>query len=142
MKAGTIVVIVIVLMVLIVVSSVVFKKHPRKLKTNDYVQKWKRLQRFCSNRKTWPKALMAADKLLDSALKKRRFGGKSMGERLVSAQHSLTNNDSIWFAHNLSKKAIDDSTRLKEVDVRNALVAYRQALQDIGALPNGRTKDT
>jgi hypothetical protein len=64
-----------------------------------------------------------------------------MGERLVSAQRKLTNNDSIWAAHNLTKKVLDvPNTKLTEAKVRAALVAYRQALIDIGALPNGQSK--
>ncbi len=142
MKIGSLVVAAIGLIVVSAVSFFIFKKKPQKLKVEDYVAKWKRLQSFCRDKATWSLAIIDADKLLDSALKKRRFGGRSMGERLVSAQHSLTNNDGIWFAHNLCKKIITDSdTRLKEVDVKAALVAYRQALKDIGALPNGDLKD-
>ena len=58
-----------------------------------------------------------------------------MGERLVDAQRVLTNNDAIWFAHNLAKKAVNDSTmKLKESDVKKSLVGFRQALRDLGAL--------
>ncbi|HSX44790.1 MAG TPA: hypothetical protein VLF39_01600 [Candidatus Saccharimonadales bacterium] len=142
MKVGTIVTIVVILLAAIVASFVVFRKKPRKLDINQYVAKWKKLQAFCRDKATWPMALTDADKLLDSALRRRRFKGKSMGERLVSAQRTLTNNDGIWFAHNLCKKVlIDNDVRLKEVDVKAALVAYRQALKDLGALPNGQSKE-
>lgn len=73
--------------------------------------------------------------MLDKALIKRRYKGKSMGERLVSAQRSLSNNDSVWFAHNLVKKILsDENLRLREADVKDALVGFRQALRDLGAL--------
>lgn len=124
-------------------ALIVIKKKPKKLKVDQYVDKWKLLQSFCRDKATWPEAIIAADKLLDSALKRRKFKGKSMGERLVSAQRAMTNNDSIWFAHNLYKKIVAESeTRLKEVDVKAALVAYRQALKDIGALPRDEPKDS
>jgi hypothetical protein len=116
-------------------------KMPRKLKVDRFRTDWKELQKFCRDKATWSQALIDADNLLDKALKLRRFKGKRMGERLVSAQRKLTNNDSIWAAHNLTKKVLDvPNTKLTEAKVRAALVAYRQALIDIGALPNGQSK--
>ena len=116
---------------------------PKKLKADYFVTRWKELQSFCKDKTTWPQALADADKLLDRALKKRKFKGRSMGERMVAAQRTFTDNDAIWFAHNLAKKvhAKDPKFRLKESDVRSALVGYRQALRDIGALPNGESRD-
>lgn len=113
---------------------------PKKLKTRYFVAQWRELQKHCRDKKTWPHALAQADKLLDRALKKRKFKGKTMGERLVSAQRSFSDNDGVWFAHNLAKKAIADA-RLQEADVKEALICFRQALRDIGALPNGESKD-
>jgi hypothetical protein len=128
--------------VLVGVAGIVRKKVPKKLKVDKYVDDWKELQAFCRDKKTWPEALKSADTLLDSALKRRKFKGKSMGERLVSAQRTLTNNDAVWFAHNLCKKVTEQSgIRLKEADVKAALVGFRQALKDIGALPSGESKD-
>ena len=143
MNLDKIILAVIGLFVIGLIAIVASKKTPRRLKMDQYGAQWKNLQAFCKDKATWPQAIIAADKLLDSALKKRKFSGKSMGERLVSAQRTLTNNDGIWFAHNLSKKVVAQSeTRLKEVDVKTALVAYRQALKDIGALPSGDPKDS
>jgi hypothetical protein len=97
------------------------------------------LQGYLKDKKTWTEAVIEADKLLDRALKKRKFRGKSMGERMVAAQHSFTDNDGVWYAHNLCKKILtDDALRLKEADVKDALIAFRQALRDIGALPTNK----
>lgn len=110
----------------------------RKLKTKKFQEEWKELQKFCSSKDTWALAVINADKLLDEALKKKKLKGKSMGERLVEAQRQLTDNDSVWFAHNLAKKLLEDSVpRLRESDVKKSLVGVRQALRDLGAL-NGR----
>ncbi|MCA9329016.1 hypothetical protein KDA11_00040, partial [Candidatus Saccharibacteria bacterium] len=80
-------------------------------------------------------AIINADKLLDDALKKKRLKGKSMGERLVQAQKELSDNDGVWFAHNLAKKLLNDSySKLKETEVKKSLVGFRQALRDLGAL--------
>ncbi|GAC1392044.1 MAG: hypothetical protein NVSMB46_06700 [Candidatus Saccharimonadales bacterium] len=129
--------------VLLILSFFAYKFLPKHLKQDNFNKSWKELQLYCKDKATWPNALIKADRLLDNALKKRRFKGKSMGERLVSAQRSLSNNDGVWFAHNLCKKvAIDPQVRIKEEEIKQALIGFRQALRDIGALPDGETRDT
>lgn len=117
---------------------------PKRLKRDYFITRWKELQSYCKDKKTWPDALAEADKLLDRALKKRKFKGKSMGERMVAAQRTFTDNDRAWFAHNLAKKvrSNDPKLRLKESDVKDALIGFRQALRDIGALPNAESRDS
>ena len=98
--------------------------------------KWQEVQKMCSSRENWSQAIIDADRLLDEALKKRRIGGKNMGERMVRAQRIFTDNDSVWFGHKLrSKIETDPDVKLKEDDVKNALLGIRRALKDIGALP-------
>lgn len=122
-------------LVAVIISALVYRRIPKKLKVEQFVGDWKELQGFCRDKQTWPNALQEADKLLDKALKRRKFKGKSMGERMVSAQKMITDNDRLWFAHNLAKKVIaDPKLRLKEDDVKTALMGFRQALKDIGAL--------
>lgn len=120
----------------------VMVRIPKKLKPAYFVSQWKELQKYCKDKKTWPEAIIAADGLLDRALKKRKFKGKTMGERMVSAQRIFTDNDGAWFAHNIYKKLkADPNFNLKESDVRDALVCFRQALRDIGALPEENKQD-
>jgi hypothetical protein len=123
--------------VIILAGGVVLLKVPKKLKPDYFVTKWKELQALCKDKVTWPSALEQADQLLDKALKKRKLKGSSMGERLVSAQRVFSDNDGVWYAHNLCKKVLanDPKLKLKESDVRNALIGFRQALRDLGALP-------
>lgn len=132
---GVIVALVCVLLIII--------KIPKRLKEEHFGSQWKELQAFCKDKEQWPDALKEADKLLDKALKKRKFKGKTMGERMVSAQRTFTDNDGAWFAHNVYKKVTNDPNfKLREKDVRNALIGFRQALRDLGALPNGnKSKD-
>lgn len=120
-------------------------KGPKKniRKTTKFIADWRELQAYCKDKDTWHLALLEADKLLDRALKKRRFKGKSMGERMVSAQNFLTENDSVWYSHNLVKKLKNNPEfKLRERDVKRGLVGFRQALRDIGALPNGDQRET
>ena len=127
--------------VVLAVVIAVYYKLPKRLKVNYFQRKWIELQKLCSNKDTWPQAIINADKLVDQALKRRHYSGKSPGERLVSAQRKLSNNDGIWFGHKLRNK-IDSQPKMKlrEKDVKNALVGFRQALKDIGALPSDKSK--
>lgn len=123
----------------LVAAAVLFRVLPKRLKRDKFTRKWKQLQENCRDKATWSQAIISADKLLDEALKKRKFKGKTMGERLVSAGSRFTNNDGIWFAHNLCKKVLTDpDARLKEKDVMHALVGVRQGLRDLGALPTSQ----
>jgi hypothetical protein len=131
------------LIVLGFVLLIVHRKVPKKLKADRFTARWKELQAYCRNKEQWPMAIIEADKLLDSALRRRRYRGRSMGERMVSAQRIFTNNDAVWFAHNLCKKVLTDpDARLREDDVKDALVGFRQALRDLGALPNGESRNS
>src|SRR5665213_2296503 len=97
------------------------RRRPKKLKHDRFTERWKALQRLCVSRKTWPQAIIEADNLLDEALKKAHFKGKTTGERLVSAQHTLTSNDTVWFGHKLRKTiASEDVRKLKKNDALEA----------------------
>jgi hypothetical protein len=111
------------------------RRRPRKLKPAKFNQRWLDLQKLCANKETWPEAIIVADDLLKEALKKRRYRGKTPGERLVAAQHELTSNDTVWFGHKLRNRLESDSPpKLKKQDVLAALAGFRQALRDMGAL--------
>jgi hypothetical protein len=123
--------------VFVILVVVALKFLPRRLKQSYFVMRWKRLQAHCRTREGWPKALEEADRLLNYALKKQRFRGRTMGEKMVSAQHVFTDNDALWRAHNLFKKlaSAKSLTKIKESEVKDAMVGFRRALRDIGALP-------
>ena len=113
-----------------------FVKKPKKaLDKQHFRKKWKELQKQCASSETWALAVIQADSLLDEALKKRRFKGKTMGERLVSAQRSLTSNDGVWFGHKLRNQLVHQTdVALREKDIKHALIGFGQALKDLGAL--------
>jgi hypothetical protein len=114
------------------------KMFKRRLKVSYYAKRWQTLQSDCASRRTWPNAVKEADKLLDRALKKRGYKGKTTGERLVAAQHDISFNEAVWFSHKYSQKLADvtDVRTLKKKDVITALAGFRHALKDIGALEN------
>lgn len=130
-------------LVAFLVWYIVIRRRPRKIKQDYFQKRWQELQKLLKDKTAWSQAVITADKLLDEALKKKRFGGKGMGERLVKAQRILTDNDSVWFGHKLrSKLEQDPAHKLKEKEVKQALMGIRQALKDLGALPNGQQRDS
>jgi hypothetical protein len=111
------------------------KVVPARLNQEYYQRKWSELLTRVKTPDGMALAIIDADKLLDEALKKRHFKGKTMGERLVSAQRHLSDNDAVWFAHKLRNKLVHESNfRLKKRDVQKALAGFRQGLRDLGAL--------
>ncbi len=127
--------------VLIVAAAVFFVRwfKPKPLKTDYFLEKWSQLQGLLRDKTKWAEAVTEADKLLDEALKKRHFRGRTMGSRLVRAQRLLSDNDGVWFGHKLRNKIdADTEFKLKEADVKQALMGIRQALKDLGALPDAK----
>lgn len=115
----------------------IFRRRPKKLNQAKFTKRWQATQQLCSSRKTWPQAIIEADNLVDEALKKARFKGKTPGERLVAAQHTLSANDLVWTGHKLRQKieqADIDVRTLKKQEVLHALTGFREALRDLGAL--------
>jgi hypothetical protein len=126
---------VIVLLLLVLIASWLTRRRPHKLNVEYFQKRWLEAQKLLSSKNTWPLAVINADKLLEDALKRRNYKGKTMGERLVAAQHDLTNNDGVWFGHKLRNRLVhEDTTKLSKRDVQDALMGLRQALKDLGAL--------
>lgn len=129
--------IIIVAALLVVVLSIGLLRRllPSKLDKKRFQERWQILQRLCANEETWPLAIIDADKLLDEALKRSGFRGRTMGERLVAAQRKINDNDGVWFAHKLRNRTVHEETvKLKKRDVQTALHGFRDALKDLGAL--------
>jgi hypothetical protein len=111
------------------------KVVPSKLNQEYYQARWSELLARVKTNDGMSLAVIDADKLVDDALKKRHFRGKTMGERLVAAQRTLTDNDAVWYAHKLRNRLVhEQNVRLKKRDVQKALAGFRQALRDLGAL--------
>ncbi len=137
MKTAYVAIALVAILLVIVVSILLMlrKRKQKRLSPESFQDKWKDIQKQCANKDTWPDAVAAADTLLDEALKKKRFRGKTAGERLTKAQRVLTNNEAVWFGHKLRSKIESGvMSRLQEKDVKQALVGIRQALKDLGAL--------
>lgn len=123
------------IIIVITIFVVLFRRMPRRIKSVQYVKKWRDIQRLCSNKDDWSHAIVHADMLLDEVMKKRKISGKTMGERLVQCRDRLSANDAVWNAHKLANKIRQDGdVTLTESEVKEALVAFRQALRDVKAI--------
>jgi hypothetical protein len=124
-----------VIIVLFLGSAIALRRRPKQLDVKRFKLRWQEIEKLCGRNDTWPLAIINADTLLDEALKRRRFRGKTMGERLVAAQRNLKNNESVWFGHKLRNKIVhEEMSRLYRRDVNTALHGFRDALKDLGAL--------
>ncbi|HVC35948.1 MAG TPA: hypothetical protein VNE40_00675 [Candidatus Dormibacteraeota bacterium] len=125
--------------VLAIIGFFLFYRRPRRLNQISFTKRWHELQTLCAKKATWPLAIIEADKLLDEALKKRRFKGKTTGERLVAAQHTLSFNEMVWFGHKLRNKLVHgEYSPAGKREVKQALLGFLQALKDLGAIKSGK----
>lgn len=112
------------------------KKGSRQLNKKHFEKRWlELLTRVRTGYDGMILSIIDADKLLDEALKKQKYKGKTMGERLVAAQRVLSDNDAIWYAHKLRNRLVHEpSVRLRKNEAKEALAGIRQGLKDLGAL--------
>jgi hypothetical protein len=108
--------------------------HP--LDKQDFSAKWNKIRQLYDVDATRPLAIIHANSLLDDALKKRKYSGDTMYQRLVSAQRVFRNRDQVCYANQLRNQLVHDvnMTPCPENDTRRALQAFRQALVHLGAL--------
>jgi len=124
-----------ILLLLVMSTGFLLRRKPKALDQAYYNERWQALQKLCKDKSTWPLAVIDADKLLDDALKRKHYKGKTMGERLVAAQRDISDNDAVWFGHKLRNRLVHESNvKLSERDVKDALVGIRAVLKDLGAL--------
>lgn len=127
--------IIVAVVALLVLMLIALKIAPKRMRRDRFVQKWKTLQERCPDETQWSTAIKEADDLLDEALKKKRVKGKTMGERLVSAQNKFSDNDAVWYGHKLRTKLdANPDMKIGKQEVQKALFGLRQGLRDIGAL--------
>jgi hypothetical protein len=111
------------------------RRRPSRLDQSYFQQHWLELLARVKTPEGMMLAIIDADKLLDEALKKSRFKGKTMGERLVSAQRMIKDNDAVWYAHKLRNRLVHEpNVKLKKKEAQVALAGFRQGLKDLGAL--------
>lgn len=119
----------------LILIALLTHRVPRPINQQYFRDRWEALLSMVKSQEGMALAVINADKLLDQALKRRSYRGKTMGERLVSAQRTLSDNDAAWFAHKLRNRLVhDDHPRLSTKDAQKALAGFKQGLKDLGAL--------
>ncbi len=113
------------------------RRSPRALDLDKYRSRWMsietRLKRDDEN--SYVVCIMEADKLLDQALRDRGLAGNTMAERMKQCQGKWTNGNGVWAAHKLRNRLAHEADVRVDYDrTRQALVAYKQGLKDMGAI--------
>lgn len=120
-----------------VVYLMIISKQNPLLNTKRYQAKWLEIENSVSrnNAASWQLAIMNADKLLDQALRDRRFKGQTMGERMKSANSLWKNANHVWSAHKIRNQlAHEVSAEINYDTTLRSLSAFKQALKDLGAI--------
>ncbi len=124
-----------VIIVVITLIVLIIRRLPKRVSSSYYLGKWREIQTMCSRKEDWAHAIIHADMLLDEIFVRKKVTGKSMGERMVTVQNKLSAHDSVWDAHKLANTLRQNAElKLSETKVKETLVAFRQALRDMGAL--------
>jgi hypothetical protein len=123
--------------VLLIIVIAVTKKGPAPLDVEKYRLRWmaieKQLKREDSS--SCQLAILNADKLLDQALREKGVNGETMGERMKTAKDTWSNANAVWSAHKLRNQiAHEPDVRVQYDEARRAVVAFKQALKDVGAI--------
>jgi len=113
------------------------RKGKRYLNQEYYRTEWLKVENNLTrdNVSSHQISVLNADKLVDHALKRRGFGGQTMGDRLKLAKKTLTNTNSVWAAHKLRNKiAHETNFSISYDEARHSLNGFKQALKDLGAI--------
>lgn len=113
------------------------KNSPRTLDLDKYRSKWLTIETSLKrdDANTHTLCVLNADKLLDQALREKGLSGKTMAERMKQCQGKWSNGNGLWAAHKLRNKlAHEDDAKIDYERARQALIAYKQGLKDLGAI--------
>jgi len=122
--------------ILFVVISLA-KNSPRSLDQNKFRSRWMEIESQLKRdeKHSYTVCILNADKLLDQALRDRGLSGKTMAERMKQYQGKWSNGNGVWAAHKLRNRLAHETDARVDYDrARQALIAYKQGLKDVGAI--------
>ena len=122
---------------LALVAMTLMGKHKHDFNVEEYQTRWLKIENSLvkGERQTYSLAVLNADKLLDRALIELGLPGKTMGERMKRVDNKFTKANAVWYAHKLRNQIAHESDfELDYNEASRALVAFRQALKDLGAI--------
>lgn len=113
------------------------KRGPRGLDVEKYRSRWLSIEQQLKRDEisSYHMSILNADKLVDQALIERGISGKTMAERMKEAKGKWSNANHIWTAHKLRNQiAHEADVTISYEGARRALIAFKQALKDLGAI--------
>ena len=113
------------------------KNSPRSLDVDKYRSRWMKIETALSrsDEHSYIVCVLEADKLLDQALREKGLSGKTMAERMKQCQGKWSNGNGVWAAHKLRNRlAHETDVRIDYERSKQALVAFKQGLKDVGAI--------
>lgn len=119
---------------LVCVTSSKGKKH---LDVSRYQVKYLEIENYLkkSEPSSYQLVILNADKLVGQALQELGIKGATMGERMKAASATFSDLNGFWEAHKLRNKIAHDTDASITYDqARYALVKFKKALKDLGAI--------
>jgi len=132
-----IIIAVIIVGVFVFVSTIITKKRGHIFDQEKYQVDWLKIENTLTpaNPHTFATTVIDADKLLDKALCELGAPGKTTADRLKSVKTKFTKKQSVYYAHNLRNQiAHEHKFKPTYKQSRHALLSFRQALIDLGAI--------
>ena len=128
---------VLIIAVFVFVAILLTGKHKYRFDIEAYQAKFLAIENKLSrdNPATYMNAVIEGDKLLDRALTELGIPGKTMGDRLKRSGDKFSNLDAVWKAHKLRNTVAHETDfDISYKQAASALLAYKQALKDLGAI--------
>jgi hypothetical protein len=121
----------------IVAVMLLTRGRSKLLDKENYRTAWLKIENNLdkSNAATYQFAILSADKLLDQALTELGVAGDTTTDRLKNAKGQLSNASVVLTARKLRDRiAHETGTKINIIGARRALVAYKKALRELGAI--------
>lgn len=120
-----------ILAALLLLLVVVAHKTKPKMNKAYFSKHWKSIE----SKKERSVAVLRADSLFDEAMKRAGIKGGTTGERLNNSVGFLRDVNGTWSAHKLRNKiAHEHNSTPTDTQCQKALMQYKKALKDLGAL--------
>ena len=123
--------------VMILVAMFLTKKRAYHFNKEKYQARFLAIENHLvkTNSATFMKTVIDGDKLLDKAMVEMGIPGKTMGDRLKHSKDKFSDINAVWKAHKLRNAlAHEDDLEITYRQAQVALMIYKQALKDLGAI--------
>jgi len=122
---------------LMLIAMTLSGRHRYTFDVEAYQTRWLKIENGLDkdDPRSYTVAVIEADKLLDRALNEMGLPGKTMGERLKRVTDKFEKPNAVWAAHRLRNQiAHEPDFEVDYGQASRALMAFRQALKDLGAI--------